>query len=122
MEDLLEDARDDDVVIVSLAYASTNEYPKDKYYCDISNPCDIDDSKEWFDINEAVSRTSSILEKLSFKNVNKYCQFFDYIIPYVWTGNSCGAKIVEAMEDKLAVDNDGFSVRDEISDDIWKIS
>lgn len=83
-----------DAVIITEAYASTEEYPESEYY--LGEP---EEGKKPLPLDEILTYEGGILEDLGFVSVNNYIKY-EHKIAYIYN-NEIGREMKERM-DKLA--------------------
>lgn len=93
ISELIEKFKDDNIIICTVAYVSTIEFPEEKYYYD--NP---EEGKEPLPIDEVLEREALMLEKLGFLCVNEYTGY-EFRTAYIYP-NEMGQKIIDIMLNK----------------------
>ena len=83
------------VVIISSAYVSIGEFPKDKYYYDDIDKLTDEEKvgKEELPFDSVIERQCKLLEEAGFVNINNYCQL-EYSEVFVYP-NENGQKIID---------------------------
>lgn len=101
VNDIAESDIGDGLVIMSSAYASTKDYPEDKFYDphDMGNhEEDIKAGKKPVPFDEAIAKQRKILEDAGFTNVNKFCGL-EFSEVFVSPINVNGMKVIEKINE-----------------------
>lgn len=84
-----------DTIICVAAYASTKEFPSEKYYLG-----EKEDGKEPLPLDEVLDRDSKILKECGFVDINNFIQY-ETQVAFIYP-NKLGKQIIETMNKRLS--------------------